>query len=203
MKHYKRITLDEDLRLSDLMKSASMSAFTKNWKNVRQSIIGSGAKSVKIKSMKVNRKKDYITFVFTSVPTYTKSSQAVDFPNTDNKKRVKKYTQEIRILDFFKWADTKPGFKENEMTVKEIKEILKVANVQLSCNCMSFQFQGMNAILTTFDAAIYPELRMPKRWNKYHNDDNFTCKHLGILLTSGLNIYINNMTQMINKYIKV
>jgi hypothetical protein len=198
---YKRIF--EDLRLSDLKSHSGISSFTQKWQKDRQKIKGAGNKSVEIKSIKVNRKKDYITFIFKSYPTYTVFAKAVDFPNVEAEKRVKIYTQQIRVLDFFKWAETKPGYQEKEMSWKEIKEILEVANVQLSCNCKSFQFQGMNYILTTFDASIYPEFRPPQRWNKYHNDDNFTCKHLDILITSGLNIYINNMTSMVNKYLQM
>jgi hypothetical protein len=194
--------LEENLRLSDLKKHAGISNFTKPFMKDRQRIKGTGARSAKIKSIKVNRKKDYITFTFTSEPTYTKTAFAVKFPDVEDKKKVRLYTQEIRILDFFKWAETKPGYIEKEMTPKEIKEILNVADVKLACNCFSFQFQGFNHILTTFDAAIYPELRPPKKWNKYHNDDSFTCKHLDLLISSGLNIYINNMTMMVNKYIK-
>ena len=194
--------LEENLRISDLKKHAGISNFTKPFMKDRQKIKGTGNKSVKLIKMKVNRRKDYITFVFKSTPTYTSTAIAVNFPNVETTKKVKSYTQEIRILDFFKLAETKPGYQEKEMIWKEIKEILNVSDVKLSCNCMSFQLQGFNAILTMFDAAIYPELRMPKRWNQYHKDDSFVCKHLSILITSGLNIYVNNMTSMINKYLK-
>lgn len=194
--------IQENLRISDLQKHAGTSDFTKDWVEIRRKIRGTGANTVKLKSMKVNRKKDYITFVFKSIPTYDTIVKAVNFPNTDKDKNVKMYTEQIRILDFFKLAQTKPNYEEKELTRQEIKEILKVADVQVSCDCKSFQFQGMNYILTTFDASIYPELRPPKVWNKWHKDDNFTCKHLDMLLTQGLNIYLNNMTSMINKYLK-
>jgi len=192
----------EALRLSDLKKHSGTSDFTDEWRKKRQKIKGDGAKSVKIKSMKVNRKADYITFVFTSEPTYTKKAKAVNFPDVETMKNVTKYTQQIRILDFFALADTKPGYQEKEMTMKEIKEILNVCDVKLSCNCPSFQLQGFNAILTTFDASIYPEDRLPTRWNAYHQDNSFTCKHLDILISQALTIYTNNMTGMINKYLK-
>jgi len=192
----------EDLRLSDLKQHAGLSDFTTYWKDERHAQGYSGTNGIKIKMMKVNRKKDYITFVFTSIPTYSSKAIAVAFPDVEKKKNVKTYTQELRILDFFKWAETKPGYEEKEMTWKEIKEILNVANLQVACNCMSFQFQGFNAIVTMFDASIYPEQRMPTRWKKFHNDDSFLCKHLSILITSALNIYINNMTSMVNKYLK-
>lgn len=194
--------IQENLRIVDLQKHAGTSDFTKDWVEIRRKIRGTGANTVKLKSIKINRKKDYITFVFKSIPTYDTIVKAVNFPNTDKDKNVKMYTEQIRILDFFKLAQTKPNYEENQLTRKEIKEILKVADVQVSCDCKSFQFQGMNHILTTFDASIYPELRPPKVWNKWHKDDNFTCKHLDMLLTQGLNIYLNNMTSMINKYLK-
>lgn len=192
----------ENLRISDLKKHAGISDFTKPFMKDRQKIKGTGAKSAKIKSMKINRKADYITFTFTSIPTYTKTAMAVSFPDVDKEKRVRAYTQEIRILDFFALAETKPGYVKNEISPQEIKEILNVADVKLSCNCKSYQLQGFNAILTTFDASIYPELRLPKRWDKLHKDDSLVCKHLSILITSGLNIYINNMSSMVTKYLK-
>lgn len=196
------IKLDEGLRLSDLRKHAGISKFTNKWRVDRQKKKGSGAKSVKIIGMKVNKKKDYITFVFKSKPTYNSLMPAVAFPDKEKQKNVRAYTQEIRILDFFKWAQTKPNYKQSELTPQEVKEILQIADIQVACNCMSFQFQGMNYIVSLFDASIYPETRPPQRWNKYHNDDNFLCKHLDILLSQGMNIYINNMTLMINKYLK-
>ena len=195
-------SLEENLRLSDLKKHAGISNFTKPFMKDRQRIKGAGAKSSKIKSMKVNTKKDYITFVFTSEPTYNKTSMAIAFPDVETEKKVRAYTQEIRILDFFALAETKPGYIKNEISPQEIKEILNASDCQVSCNCKSFQMQGFNAILTTFDASIYPELRLPKRWDKYHNDDSFVCKHLSILITSGLNIYTNNMASMVTKYLK-
>ena len=205
MKRYKYLFLKqftENLRLSDIMKHHGISDFTADWVEIRRKIKGAGASAVKIQSMKVNRKNDTITFLFKSIPTYDTKAQAVNFPDTDSEKTVRAYTQQIMILDFFKWAQTKPGYNEKEMTWNEIKEILQVADVRLSCNCKSFQFQGMNYILSTFDASIYPEDRPPLRWVKFHKDDNFICKHLDILLTSALNIYLSNMTSMINRYLK-
>jgi len=205
MKRYNYLLLKqftESLRLSDIMKHQGISDFTADWVEIRRKIKGAGTSAVKIHSMKVDRKNDTVTFLFKSTPTYDSKAQAVNFPNTDSEKSVRSYTQQIMILDFFKWAQTKPGYNEKEMTWKEIKEILQVADVKLSCNCKSFQFQGMNAILTTFDASIYPEDRPPTYWNKWHDSNQFLCKHLDILLTSALNLYLSNMSSMINKYIK-
>lgn len=205
MKRYKSKYIEkfsEELRLSDLKKHAGLSNFTDKWRKDRQKIKGQGSRSAKIKSMKVNRPKDYITFVFTSEPTYTNKAKAVNTNNFEINKNVTVYTQQIRILDFFKLAETKPGYKEKEMTKKEIKEILEVASVQIFCNCPSFHWQGMNHTVSMFDASIYPTNIPPKRWDDYHNDNNFVCKHLDLLISQGLNIFMNNMTSMINKYIK-
>lgn len=203
MKRYKPLfSIEEELRLSDLRKHAGTSAFTDKWRKQRQKIKKDGAKSVKVKTMRVNRKKDYITFIFTSKPTYTTKAKAVNVNSFEINKSVTEYTQQIRILDFFKWADTKPGYKEKEMTKKEIKEILEVANIEIFCNCPSFHWQGMNYVTSLFDGSIYPTKIPPKRWDAYHSDDNFTCKHLDILISQALNIYLLNMTSMINKYLK-
>jgi len=204
MKRYKYLILNrftENLRLSDIMKHQGISDFTADWVEIRRKIKGAGASAVKIHSMKVDRKNDMVTFLFKSIPTYDNKAQAVDFPDSNSEKTVKAYTQQIMILDFFKWAQTKPGYNEKELTRQEIKEIFQVADIKLSCNCKSFQFQGMNHILTTFDASIYPENRPPLVWNKFHHDDNFLCKHLDILLTSALNIYLSNMASMMNSYL--
>lgn len=200
MKKYKRV-FQEDLRLSDFKKHSGASDFTKDYIEVRRKLKGPGNKSAKIKSIKVNRKKDYITFIFKSAPTYTKTADAVDTTTLSKQKRVRSYTQEIRVLDFFKWAETKPGFDKKEMTRKEIKEILNVASIQVWCDDPSFEFQGMNYIVSTFDAAIYPETRAPERWNKIHNDDNFLCKHLSMIFNS-IDFFLNPMTSMVNKYLK-
>jgi len=194
--------LKEDLRLSDLTKHAGVSDLTRTFMKDRQKIKGAGNISAKLKGTKINRTKDYITFIFTSKPTYSSKAQAVNPATLQISKTVRQYEQHIRILDFFKLAETKPGYIEKEMTWKEIKEILQVASIQVFCNDPSFQFQGDNAILTTFNAAIYPEPRMPQRWNIYHNDDNFLCKHLSLIFRS-IDFWINPMTSMINKYINI
>ena len=108
----------------------------------------------------------------------------------------------IRILDFFKWARTKPGYKSaKELTTKELKEIFSVANIQIFCNCPSFHWQGTNWVVSQFDASIHPTTIEPKHWDKFHNDDNFACKHLSLLLTS-IPFFISPMASMLNKYFK-
>jgi hypothetical protein len=192
----------ESLHLSDFTKHAGISPFGSKFMKDRQKLKGPGNISAKLKSIKVNRKKDYITFVFTSVPTYSNKAKAVSTPTMAITKNVKRYEQYIRLKDFFKLAETKPGYEEAKLTWKEIKEILNVCSIEVFCNCPSYWWQGMAYIDTLFDAAIYPTHIPPKRWSQYHNDHNFVCKHLDILFTSGINLYLQNMSSIINKFLK-
>jgi hypothetical protein len=192
--------MQEELHLSDFTKHAGVSDFTKKFMLDRRKLKGAGNLNEKIKSIKVNRKADYITIVFKTVPTYNSKTNAVD-PSTLAFKKASVYEQEIRINNFFKYAETKPGYIEKEMTWAEIKEVISVCPIQVWCDCGSFEYQGMNAVVTSFDAAIYPEYRWPKRWDKLHNDDNFACKHLDLLFSS-IEFFKSNLTSMINKYLK-
>ena len=198
--------LKEDLTLKDLKGHMGTSDFTKDWINLRRKIVGPGNKSSKIKGVKVNRKQDYITFVFKSVPTYdTKSVQSVNPDTLQMDGNVRQYTQEIRILDFFKLASTKPGYVEKNLSIAEIKEILKVANVQVWCNDPSFHFQGMDYYLTQLDGAIHPNNIVPKVWNKFQDTGNslgLVCKHLSSIL-SQIEFFVPIMSGMINKVLKL
>lgn len=195
--------IQEDLHLSDFSKHSGASDFTKDWVEIRRKIVGPGNKSSKIHSLKVNTKKDYITFVFKSKPSYKDNAvEVVDGKTlTFSTQKARVYTEEIRILDFFKLAETKPGYIKYEMTKEEIKEILEVASIQQFCNCGSFEMQGMNFISTLFNASIYPEFRAPQRWDKFHFNDNVTCKHISSILNS-ISFWLNPMTSMVNKYLK-
>lgn len=194
--------LDENVTLSDLKKNIGASDFTKDWLEIRRKLVGPGNKSSKIKSMKINRKQGYVTFVFESVPSYfDKKVQVVDPSSLTLSKKAKKYREEIRFLKFFEWAQTKPGYKENELTNKEVREIFNVCDIQYFCSCGSFQFQGMNALSTILDGSIYPETRMPTRWADFHHGNSLTCKHLSMIFNS-MGLFLTNMTSMINKYLK-
>lgn len=192
----------ENLRFSDLQKHAGASDFTKDWIEVRRKIKGPGNKSAKLKSMRVSRKKDYITFIFKSKPTYDAKAKAVDVNNgMQTTKDVREYTQYLKVIDFFKLAETKPGYKESELTRKEIKEILQVADLQVFCDDPSFHWQGDNYVISLFDGSIYPTTIEPKHWRQLHNDDNFLCKHLSMIINS-IDFFLNPMSSMINKYLK-
>lgn len=200
-KHWVTIKLEEDLRLSDFKKHAGISGFTEPFMKDRQKRKGAGNKSAHLVKMKVNRKKDYVTFVFYSAPTYDLTGK-ITGKNGKMSKESPWYTQEIRILDFFKWAKTTPGYKSaKQLSVNDLKDIFKVASVQVNCNDPSFWWQGDAWVLSQFDAAINPTDIAPKHWEKLHNNDNFLCKHLDLIFAQ-IEFFIPIMASMLSKYLK-
>lgn len=202
-KNWITIKLEEDLRLSDFQKHAGLSDFTKTFKDIRQKKKGAGNKSARLVKVKVNKAKDYVTFIFYSSPTYEPTAKVVN-PKNNFKIGGEKpwYRQEIRILDFFKWAKTTPGYKSaKQLSLKDLKDIFKVASIQVFCTCGSQHWQGNNWVLSQFDASVYPTDIPPLHWRKYHNDDNFVCKHLSLIFTS-IGFWLSPMASVLNNYLK-
>ncbi len=195
--------LEEELRLSDFQKHAGLSDFTTYWKDERQKIKGAGNKSARLVKLKVNTKKDYVTFVFYSSPTYTPTAKVVSpKSNMELKKESPWYVQEIRILDFFKWARTTPGYKSaKQLTTRELKDIFEAANIQVFCNDPSFHWQSFNWVLSQFQASIHPTDIAPTYWNKIHQDNGYICKHLSMIF-AGIGFWISPMASMLNRYLK-
>lgn len=197
----------EALRFSDLYKSA-MSAFTKDFAKETSKLMGAPTKHSKLVQFKVNKKQDYVTFLWVTerTPKYDDNfnTQVVN-PKTMTLQKDNLYTIEIRVLDFFKLLKTSPN---KPITNKDIEDVFKVADIKIWDDTPSFQFQGSNYILTTFDAAIYPETRPPKVWNtkiskygKTHNSNQFLSKHSAGIVTS-IAFWYPIMRQMIKKYLK-
>lgn len=202
-KNYK-LKLEEDLHLKDFTKHSGASDFTKDWIEIRRKIVGAGNKSSKLHSIKVNRKKDYIIFIFKSKPTYDAVADSFDVNSFAKVKKVRKYTQRIMVLDFFKYLETKPNYEDANVTWKEIKECLDVCPIKVDCNCMAQTYQGLSYYLTQLDGAIVPNNIRPRVWNKYHDingDVGFLCKHLSLTF-SQISFWANPMTSMLNKYLK-
>ena len=196
--------MNEDLHLSDFKHHQATSDFTKDWIEVRRKIKGPANKSAKIHSMRVNRSKDYIIFVFKSKPTYDSKAQSVDVKSMIMNGNVNAYTQEIKVEGIFSLLKTKPEYNVQKLTIDEIREALNVCAIRVSCNCPAETFQGLSYYLTQIDGAIYPNNVKPKRWNKYHDKDSdtgFVCKHLS-LITNQIEFFLTNFTSMINSYLK-
>lgn len=196
--------IQENLRLVDLSKHVGLSDFTKKWKQDRLKKKGSGVKSSKLIKMKVNRKSDYISFIFLSEPTYTFNTQIVKLKTADKSmKKDNLYTEEIRFANVFSLLKTNPNFKNfKTVTIEEIKEVLKNCDIFLSCDCGSFWYQGFDYYLTILDAAIVPCTIEPERWDKIHNaGDSIVCKHISLIVAQQ-KFYLNNMSSMLYKYLQ-
>lgn len=199
MKRYKPlIRWSEELRFSDLKKSAGMSDFTKEKRKDRNKAGQLENKTAKLIDVQINKKEDWIKFLFVTIPTdiYPPDniSQNVDPISNFKLHPTEQYTMELKILKFFSLLDTTP----NEITNKDLEDVLEVANVQVFCDDPSFHWQGDNYISSMFGASVYPTSIAPKFWNKYHNDDNFLCKHLGGLINQ-IKSFIPQMRTKIKK----
>jgi hypothetical protein len=201
-KYWIKIKLDEGLTFSDFKNHAGLSMFTKFFRKQRNEILkGSENKTAKIKQLVLSPKKDYVTFIFKTIPT-KKPASKTDPNRNFSLSGANTYTMEIRILNFFTWLKSVTDLSEtNEFTLKDLKEILKVADIQLYCNDPSFHWQGMNAHLSQLDASIYPTDIPPHYWDHYHRGDQLLCKHLSGLI-SQFGFFQNNMSAMLNKALK-
>jgi hypothetical protein len=86
------------------------------------------------------------------------------------------------------------------LTLKDIKDAIRVCPVQFWSNSPAFHWQGHNYVLSQLDAAIYPTAIAPQFWNqpKYHGPDAMLDKHLAALIRN-ISFFLNNMTAMLNK----
>lgn len=203
MKRYKYLFLQqfsESLRLSDLKGHAGISNFTNKWRKDRQKLKGAGNKSAKLIEMRVNKKEDYISFIFLSEPTYAFDTKTIVPPDMHLKKD-NLYTEEIRLINFLSLLQTDPNFKNFEsITLDDIKKAIKASDCKVRCDCPSQWYQGFDYYLTQYDAAIDECDIEPKRWDKPHNaGDSIICKHLS-LITNSIEFYIPVMAGMIKKY---
>jgi hypothetical protein len=105
----------------------------------------------------------------------------------------------LQFDDFFTWMlDTLPDGQA--LTLKDMKDAIRVCPVKFWSNSPALHWQGTNYQLSQLDAAIYPTDIAPHFWNqpKYHGDNNLLDKHLMALLRY-LSFFLNNMTAMANK----
>ena len=87
-----------------------------------------------------------------------------------------------------------------ELTLKDMKDAIRVCPVQFWSNSPGFHWQGHNFVLSQLDAAIYPTDIPPEYWSQpqFHGQDAMLDKHLAALLRN-ISFYLNNMTSMLNK----
>jgi len=208
IKYWVSIKLEENLRFSDLMKGAGNSTLTTQFRKIRTKKLGSESKTAKLVGMKVNRKSDWVQFNFVTRKTpyddsnhkYTRTIPETGYSIVKDTTNL--YEIKIRILNFFKLLKTTPGTTQRDysmITDKDIEDVLRVADIKVFCDCVSFQFQGFNYHLSKFSASIFPTHIPDKFWGVKHNyGDGLICKHLQGLINN-IDFYIPQMRQAIKK----
>lgn len=208
MERYKPIfskqKFTEKLSFNDLRKNAGISALTKQFKKSRGKKLKGGETSVtKLKDVSISRSGNYIDFKFETRVTPYPEDPDHTYGETNppdwaiKKNQDKRYTEIIRILDFFDWLETTP----EDITKQDIEDVLNVADVQVSCSCPSFNWQGMAYNLTQLDASIYTQTIPDPVWGPRHNNDNILCKHLQGLINQ-IAFYVPQMRQKIIKAVR-
>lgn len=199
--------------LETLKSKDSISDFTMKFRKDRNKLMGTENTTAKLVDCFVNEIDNSITFVWKTKATDYKSDKAKSlgiYKDKDKKARVSplnlqllpndenQYEVQLKILKFFDWLDTTPV--GNEITNKDIKDILEVSDVQVFSSSPSFQYQAYNWNNSQVGTAIYPTDIAPKVWNKY-NDNAFLDKHLyGII--RNIDFWLNPMASMLTKRLK-
>jgi len=89
----------------------------------------------------------------------------------------------------------------NEITEQDIIDLIEVCDAKIWSDDPSTTYQGHNYYLTQIDGSLYPNEIKPKKWDKYHNDDNFMGKHTASILQS-LSSYHKSMAQKLTVLLK-
>lgn len=202
-------SLQEYLTLSNLKASDVVSSFTKATRAQRNIAVGSENRTAKLLDVNIDTIQDHVTFIFKTTATLPIYPEDAVFKKTDitnfslKRNPDKEYELYIRVLDFFKWLKgTKPDAEE--ITVKDIKDVLSVNNIQIFSTDPSYHWQGGNWFMSQLDASIYPTDIAPQHWNSatLHGDDPvITSKHL-VGLIRQMGFFHNPMASMLNKRLK-
>ena len=192
----------EDMHIEDFKDVAAISAMTQKFRTQRRQMLGQEIAQVRLMGVRFDQKDDWVEFHFRSIstpntPAKKKSNQAANFALQANPPKV--YTLLIRLNKFFTWMlDTLPDGQA--LTLRDMKDAIRVCPVQFWSNSPAFHWQGHNYVLSQLDAAIYPTGIAPQHWNQpqYHGQDAMLDKHLAALIRN-ISFFMNNMTAMLNK----
>ena len=194
--------LVEEMHIEDFKDAAAISAMTQKFRSLRRQMVGQEIANVKLMTVQFDQKDDWVEFQFRSTstpntPTKKLSNPKADFSLQPNPPKV--YTLLIRLDKFFTWMlDTLPDGQA--LTIKDMKDAVRVCPVKFWSNSPAYHWQGMNYNLSQLDAAIYPTNIAPLFWNQaqYHGEDAMLDKHLAALLRN-ISFFMNNMASMLNK----
>lgn len=203
-----------EITLADLKDKGNIAPSTMTWRKDRNKIMGSENTTLKILDVFLNEADDSVTFAFqTKATKYKKDDKLIHDPSVYNnpKKRVtplklnlinnpeKKYEIQLKVLKFFSWLDTHPV--DQAFKVKDLKEILKVADIQVFNTSPSFQYQSYNYNCSQIDASAYPTKIAPKVWDKRLGGDYFLDKHLFGFLQQ-ISFFLNPMASSLSQKLK-
>jgi hypothetical protein len=192
----------EAMVVDDFKANDAISAMTQKFRNQRKQLVGRENIAVRLIECRFDQKQDWLQFMFRSTstpntPTKQNVNPQANFRLQPNPNKV--YTLLLQFDNFFTWLlDTLPDGQA--LTLKNMKDAIRVCPVKFWSNSPAFYWQGTNYQLTQLDAAIYPTNIAPQFWNQsqYHGDNNLLDKHLMALLRY-LSFFLNNMTAMANK----
>lgn len=192
----------EAMTADDFKTDDAASAMTQKFRNQRKQLVGRENIAVKLIGFRFDQKQDWIQFIFRSTsapntPAKRDANPHANFKLQANPNKV--YTLLLQFDDFFTWMlDTLPDGQA--LTLKDMKDAIRICPVKFWSNSPAFHWQGTNYQLSQLDAAIYPTNIAPQFWNQpqYHGDNNLLDKHLMALLRH-LSFFLNNMTATANK----
>lgn len=193
-----------EITLFDLRDKGNISDINLKFRKERNKLIGTERTTAKLLEAFLNEANNSVTFVFQTeaTPKYSKdykykrvSPLNLDIiPNT-----TKKYEIQVKVLDFFSWLKTQP--EGQPITVKDLKDLLSIADVQIFNTAPFFQYGSINYNLSQIDASAYPTDIAPKVWDQRLGGDFFVDKHIyGIL--RAINTFLDEMTKELNKKLK-
>jgi hypothetical protein len=188
--------------VDDFKAIDAVSAMTQKFRKLRKQLVGQENIAVRLVGFQFDRQQDWIQFMFRSTstpntPTKQDANPQANFKLQPNPNKV--YMLLLQFDDFFTWMlDTLPDGQA--LTLKDMKDAIRVCPVKFWSNSPAFHWQGHNYVLSQLDAAIYPTNIAPHFWNQpqYHGEDAMLDKHLAALLRY-LSFFLNNMTAMANK----
>lgn len=200
-----RNILVEDMHIEDFKSPAAISAMTQRFRTARRRLLGQEIPNVRLIRVRFSKKGNWVDFKFKSIstpntPKKQKANPNINFELQNNPPKV--YQLLIRFNNFFTWLfDTLPDGQA--LSVKDIKDAMRVCPVQFWSNSPAYHWQGHNYVLSQLDAAIYPTSIAPKHWNKpqYHGEDAMLDKHLAALVRN-ISFFLNNMTSALNKALR-
>jgi hypothetical protein len=192
----------EAMVVDDFKTDDAVSAMTQKFRKQRKQLLGRENTVVRLVGFRFDQKQDWIQFMFRSTstpntPTKQDANPQANFKLQPNPNKV--YTLLLQFDNFFAWMlDTLPDGQA--LTLKDMKDAIRICPVKFWSNSPAFHWQGHNYVLSQLDAAIYPTNIAPQFWNQpqYHGEDAMLDKHLAALLRY-LSFFLNNMTATANK----